>query len=240
MLSRITVALTLPPTLSCGPSPRRHVRRVGPRLSKITARHLPGREPGLPPAPVVPSLWAGARNFTPDLRSAHIAACAERHTHHCAPARNSASRANRCDGLHLPCRDFISMVTSLPRCRIVRSPGRRDVSRLQQGNVLTDWAFFEQRQWYDVKTCIQKCTMELDSKLTKTRGDLWKAIRAYNGSGPKAQRYMENVRYFTPICAEVVGEPDVDISHAIAAVSTTMAASLPIGAAAAKMPDVTP
>ena len=33
------------------------------------------------------SSWTIVRNFTPDLRSAHIAAFAERHTHHCAPAR---------------------------------------------------------------------------------------------------------------------------------------------------------
>ena len=41
---------------------------------------------------------------------------AERHSHQSAPARTSASRAARCDALHLPCRDFSSMVTSLRRC----------------------------------------------------------------------------------------------------------------------------
>src|SRR5262249_53000590 len=66
---------------------------------------------------VVPSAQARVRNLTPDLRSAHIAACAERHSHHSAPARSSASRAARCDALHLPCRDFSSRVTSFPRCR---------------------------------------------------------------------------------------------------------------------------
>jgi len=30
------------------PSPRCHVRRIGSRLGRITARHLPRREPGLP------------------------------------------------------------------------------------------------------------------------------------------------------------------------------------------------
>ena len=84
-------------------------------------------------------------------------------------------------------------------------------------HVLTDRAFFEQRQWYDFATCAQKCTMELDRKLAASHGDLWKAIRAYNGSGPKAQKYMENVRYYTPICADVVGEGQVGTSHAFAA-----------------------
>jgi len=88
-------------------------------------------------------------------------------------------------------------------------------------HVLTDRAFFEERQWYDFKTCVQKCTMELDTKLTRTHGDLWKAIRAYNGSGSRAQKYMENVRYFTPICAEVVGEADVDVEAMAAAATKT-------------------
>jgi hypothetical protein len=73
-----------------------------------------------------------------------------------------------------------------------------------------DRAFFEEKQWYDFKTCVQKCTMELDEKLTLMHGDLWEAIRAYNGSGSRAEQYKENVRYFTPICAEVVGEADVE------------------------------
>ena len=49
------------------------------------------------------------RNFTPDLASAHIAAFAERQTHHWQPARSNASRTVRCDGVHLPTLDFISM-----------------------------------------------------------------------------------------------------------------------------------
>jgi len=49
MLSRITGALTRQPCRSslCG-----HLRRVGSRLSRITARYLPGRKPGLPPAKI--------------------------------------------------------------------------------------------------------------------------------------------------------------------------------------------
>jgi hypothetical protein len=54
------------------------------------------------------------RKGTPASYSAHIAARAERHTHHCAPARSSPSRAKRCARLHLPCRDFSSMVIDYP------------------------------------------------------------------------------------------------------------------------------
>ena len=70
---------------------------------------------------IVPSSWTIVRNGTPDVYSAHIAAFAERHTHHCAPARNSASRAARCDGLHWPRRDFSSIVIDLPRYQISTS-----------------------------------------------------------------------------------------------------------------------
>jgi hypothetical protein len=89
-------------------------------------------------------------------------------------------------------------------------------------HVSPDRAFFEEKQWYDFRTCARKCTMELDSKLIATHGDLWKAIRAYNGSGPKAQKYMENVRYYAPICAEVVGEADLEslVTSAVAAAAT--------------------
>jgi hypothetical protein len=41
----ITDALTLPPPLLCRSSPRGHLRILRVRLSRITARHLPGREP---------------------------------------------------------------------------------------------------------------------------------------------------------------------------------------------------
>jgi hypothetical protein len=63
----------------------------------------------------MPSLLVIARKRTPDCTSAHIAALAERHTHHCAPARSSASRANRWDGLHCPRRDFSSIAIDIPQ-----------------------------------------------------------------------------------------------------------------------------
>jgi hypothetical protein len=63
----------------------------------------------------VPSSLDAVRNLTPDLASAHIAARAVRQTHHPrAPARNSASRTNRCGRLHLPHRDFSSMAIDFP------------------------------------------------------------------------------------------------------------------------------
>lgn len=71
--------------------------------------------------------------------------------------------------------------------------------------VVTDRAFFEQKQWYDFAVCLDRCCRELDRKLVATNGDLWKAIKAYNGSGPKAVTYAENVKAFTEVCATVTG-----------------------------------
>jgi hypothetical protein len=62
-------------------------------------------------------IWKG----TPSSCSTHITAFADRHSNQSAPARNSASRAARCDGVHRPPFDFSSMVISLPQYKIQRS-----------------------------------------------------------------------------------------------------------------------
>lgn len=74
-------------------------------------------------------------------------------------------------------------------------------------HILTDQAFFANKQWYDFDICLAKCVSELDRKLVVTNGDLWEAIRAYNGAGAKARQYREHVRQFSIWCAEVTGEP---------------------------------
>lgn len=89
-------------------------------------------------------------------------------------------------------------------------------------HVLADQSFFEQKQWYNFNICVRKCTAELDRKLVQTHGDLWKAIRAYNGTGAKAQQYMENVRYFTSICADVVEETEARFARAAGTLTTTL------------------
>ena len=73
-------------------------------------------------------------------------------------------------------------------------------------SVGADRAFFEQKQWYDFGACLDRCCRELDAKLAATGGDLWKAIKAYNGSGPRAVQYAANVRVFTDYCAPVTGD----------------------------------
>ena len=72
--------------------------------------------------------------------------------------------------------------------------------------VRRDETFFRDRLWYSFATCLDRCCKELDEKLVATRGNLWRAIRAYNGSGPAAGEYAANVRVFTGYCAEVTGD----------------------------------
>jgi hypothetical protein len=73
-------------------------------------------------------------------------------------------------------------------------------------NVETDEAFFRQKEWYSFSTCLRRACGELDDKLKAKRGDLWKAIAAYNGTGAAAQQYAANVKVFTQYCREITGE----------------------------------
>ncbi|MES0020231.1 peptidase S8/S53 subtilisin kexin sedolisin [Mesorhizobium sp. M0036] len=73
-------------------------------------------------------------------------------------------------------------------------------------HVDADRVFFEQKRWYNFDECLAKCCKELDDKLVASGGDLWDAIRRYNGSGSRAEQYRDNVKAFTGFCATVTGE----------------------------------
>jgi len=68
-----------------------------------------------------------------------------------------------------------------------------------------DEDFFRQKQWYSIDSCLDRAMRELKRKYAAT-GELWSAIKAYNGSGPRAEQYKKNVQAFTPACAEITGE----------------------------------
>ncbi|WP_334539196.1 peptidase S8/S53 subtilisin kexin sedolisin [Bradyrhizobium sp. AZCC 1708] len=72
-------------------------------------------------------------------------------------------------------------------------------------HVKTAEGFFANKEWYSFDNCLSRVVQELDSKLTAHGGNLWKAIKAYNGSGANAERYMQNVKVFTEYCEEVTG-----------------------------------
>ena len=61
-------------------------------------------------------------------------------------------------------------------------------------HILTDPAFFQERRWRDFGTCMDKLIVELDAKLSRAGGDLWKAVEMYNGSGRNARIYALHVR----------------------------------------------
>jgi hypothetical protein len=67
--------------------------------------------------------------------------------------------------------------------------------------VLSDEAFFRDKQWYDFDTCLAKAVGELTKKYAITH-ELWSAVKAYNGSGPAADAYSANVKQFTAWAAE--------------------------------------
>jgi len=68
--------------------------------------------------------------------------------------------------------------------------------------VISDESFFRQKKWYSYDECLKRLMKELKEKYSH-HGELWKAIRAYNGSGPKATEYANNVIQFAEYCSEV-------------------------------------
>jgi hypothetical protein len=61
-------------------------------------------------------------------------------------------------------------------------------------NVTTDEEFFRNKSWYDFDACLDRSCKELDEKLVAQRGDLWKAIRAYNKVLPTCFQRTRNGR----------------------------------------------
>lgn len=64
--------------------------------------------------------------------------------------------------------------------------------------VLEDEAFFRLLQWHDFRRCLDRCLGELRRTYAR-EGNIPEAIRAYNGSGPRARQYRENVLVYTEI-----------------------------------------
>ncbi|HEY9362945.1 MAG TPA: hypothetical protein VIQ00_06780, partial [Chitinophagaceae bacterium] len=60
----------------------------------------------------------------------------------------------------------------------------------------TDEAFFTQKQWYEMDHCLEKVMKELKSKWASHPNDLFQTVKAYNGSGPGAENYANNVLQF--------------------------------------------
>lgn len=57
-------------------------------------------------------------------------------------------------------------------------------------------AFFERRLWGSIEACLDKLSGELMSKYAAADGDLWDAVRRYNGAGDLALAYRARVQQF--------------------------------------------
>lgn len=67
--------------------------------------------------------------------------------------------------------------------------------------VVDDEAFFRERQWYDFRRSLARCLGELRRAYIR-QGTVAEAIRAYNGGGPAARRYRDNVLTYAGWAAE--------------------------------------
>ncbi|UVC12309.1 penicillin-insensitive murein endopeptidase (plasmid) [Rhizobium sp. TH2] len=70
-------------------------------------------------------------------------------------------------------------------------------------HVQTDEAFFRERKWYDFGECVKRAVDELQRKFVATgSSSIRAAVRAYNGSGPRAEQYATDVMRLLPHCEE--------------------------------------
>lgn len=74
-----------------------------------------------------------------------------------------------------------------------------------------DPEFFRQRRWYSFANSLAKAVGELRNKFAIHR-DLWRSVKAYNGSGPRATEYANDVMEYAAFAREVLGSPQDEIS----------------------------
>jgi hypothetical protein len=71
-------------------------------------------------------------------------------------------------------------------------------------HVVKDEAFFREKKWHAMGHCLAKLVAEFNVKwpLAKDdpKGQLWGAIRRYNGSGRRAEQYADHVTQFLAWC----------------------------------------
>ena len=70
--------------------------------------------------------------------------------------------------------------------------------------VEVDPDFFFQKRWYDFSACLDRVMRELRRTWTQY-GDIFDAIRAYNGSGHSASVYAQNVLAYSGFAGDVTG-----------------------------------
>lgn len=60
-------------------------------------------------------------------------------------------------------------------------------------HIQSDEEFFRNKLWRSFDACLDRCMSELHSKLQASGGDVYDAVRRYNGSGARAREYAAHV-----------------------------------------------
>jgi len=117
--------------------------------------------------------------------------------------RNTAAFRARYDA------DFTAMlIEEANRARRVRD--LRDAQWVYKGygifqydlqHITNDEGFFREKQWYRFPPCLDRLMRELQTKWA-IHHDLWKTVKAYNGSGSAATEYANDVIQLTSYAAE--------------------------------------
>lgn len=63
-------------------------------------------------------------------------------------------------------------------------------------HIVADEAFFFEKRWYEMKHCLNKVMQELNNKWNSHTNDLFATVKAYNGSGARAENYANHVLQF--------------------------------------------
>jgi hypothetical protein len=71
-------------------------------------------------------------------------------------------------------------------------------------HVKADETFFKNRMWHQMDGCLSRLTQELDRCFAEAHlGNTHDAVRRYNGSGPAAETYADNVMAFADFCSGI-------------------------------------
>ena len=91
--------------------------------------------------------------------------------------------------------------------------------------VKEDEQFFREKKWYVFSECLDRLMKELNEKFEIFK-EVKEAIRAYNGSGPAAREYANNVMEFARYCAEVDSQALDSLSLTTSGVSDELRMSI--------------
>ncbi|HEV2840304.1 MAG TPA: hypothetical protein VGW39_03180 [Chthoniobacterales bacterium] len=70
--------------------------------------------------------------------------------------------------------------------------------------VVEDEDYFRFKQWHDFELCLKRVMKELKTIFARNGGNLWEAVRAYNGGGQSARDYRDNVKQFAAAAQEEI------------------------------------